>query len=382
MGMIRVERGEDINALRGMIESGLISEDDLRKMTITGGLVSNTPQRVPMQNPTMGGGQSPQKKLRVVGYGNGQVTDLGEEDWQAPPLDYTRGGIEIAGVGKGQYGADGKSAYVQTPQGMTKVLLGYDADASDARNDNAMKRQLARLRIEQEGLQNEGLRQRNQMLTAGPQQVVSNSAPTQKQLEEMYGKADPGMRWKPDGSSMEPLPGGMVQQQTQTGLEKAQDAIAQVDDLLKHGGFEDAVGISVKKALGAGFIPGTGVSDFNARLDQLRGGAFLEAFQTLKGGGQITEVEGKKATDAITRMRTSQSEDEFKAAALEFKTILQRGVERAAQRGAQPSGIGAAKKSGADEARLLFDARKAIKNGKDPAAVRQRLRELGVDKEP
>jgi hypothetical protein len=138
----------------------------------------------------------------------------------------------------------------------------------------------------------------------------------------------------------------------------------------------------VQKALGAGFIPGTDVSDFNARLDQLRGGAFLEAFQTLKGGGQITEVEGKKATDAITRMRSSQSEDEFKAAALEFKAILQRGVDRAAQRGAQPSGAGVAKKAGVDEARLLFDARKAIQNGKDPAAVRQRLRELGVDKEP
>jgi hypothetical protein len=49
--------------------------------------------------------------------------------------------------------------------------------------------------------------------------------PSQKQLEAMYGKPDAGMRWKPDGSGLEPLPGGVVQQQTQTGMEKAQDAI-------------------------------------------------------------------------------------------------------------------------------------------------------------
>lgn len=344
--MIRIERGEDINALRGMIEAGLISQDDLSKMTITGGLVSSRPQQFQgsRNGEEMQGQQQakqPARKLRVIGYGNGQVTDLGEEDWKAPPLDYTRGGIEIAGVGKGHYSADGRAAYVQTPQGMTKVILGYDADASDRRNDAALKREMTRLQIEQEGLQNEGLRHRNEMLAAGPQQTMTdapqNMIPSQKQLEAMYGKPDPGMRWKADGSGLEPIPGGLVQQQTQTGLEKAQDAITQVDDLLKHGAFEDAVGVSFKKALGAGFIPGTGVSDFNARLDQLRGGAFLEAFQTLKGGGQITEVEGKKATDAITRMRTSQSEEEFKAAALEFKTILQRGVDRAMQRGARPT---------------------------------------------
>lgn len=134
MGMIRIEGGDDINALRSMIEQGLISEEDLTKMTMTGGLVSSTPPSRLQQQP--------QRKLRVVGYGNGQVTDLGEEAWSAPPLDYTRGGIEIAGLGKGQYGADGRSAYVQTPQGMTKVLLGYDADASDARNDRALQRRV------------------------------------------------------------------------------------------------------------------------------------------------------------------------------------------------------------------------------------------------
>lgn len=178
--MIRIERGEDINALRGMIDAGLISQDDLSKMTITGGLVSSRPQQFQgsRNGEEMQGQQQakqPARKLRVIGYGNGQVTDLGDEDWKAPPLDYTRGGIEIAGVGKGHYSADGRAAYVQTPQGMTKVILGYDADASDRRNDAALKREMTRLQIEQEGLQNEGLRHRNEMLAAGPQQTMSDA---------------------------------------------------------------------------------------------------------------------------------------------------------------------------------------------------------------
>ncbi len=41
--------------------------------------------------------------------------------------------------------------------------------------------------------------------------------------------------------------------------------------------------------------------DFNAMLDQVQGGAFLQAFESLKGGGQITQIEGEKATQAIVR---------------------------------------------------------------------------------
>lgn len=88
-------------------------------------------------------------------------------------------------------------------------------------------------------------------------------------------------------------------------------------------------------SVGAGFgrvtkhIPGTEAADFNARVDQLLGGAFMQAFQSLKGGGQITEVEGKKATDAITRMSTTQSEREFVQAAQEFKGIVQGAATRA-----------------------------------------------------
>lgn len=117
-------------------------------------------------------------------------------------------------------------------------------------------------------------------------------------------------------------------------METANMAIQQIDDLLKHPGFESAVGATLKPF--ANRVHGTPEADFTARLDQLKGGAFLQAFESLKGGGQITEVEGKKATDAITRMNSAQSEEEFKNAAREFQGVIKRGVDRAKGKAGAP----------------------------------------------
>lgn len=97
-----------------------------------------------------------------------------------------------------------------------------------------------------------------------------------------------------------------------------------------HPGFETAVGASWTP--GARFVPGTDASDFQARFDQLQGGAFLQAFETLKGGGSITNVEGEKGTAALNRMNLAQSEKEFVQAAREFQDVVRKGVERAKKR--------------------------------------------------
>ncbi len=47
-----------------------------------------------------------------------------------------------------------------------------------------------------------------------------------------------------------------------------------------------------------------GAQQFRSLTDQLAGTAFVEAFQSIKGGGAITETEGRAATDAISRLRT------------------------------------------------------------------------------
>ena len=95
-----------------------------------------------------------------------------------------------------------------------------------------------------------------------------------------------------------------------------------------HPGFQTAVGAS-SKLDPRNYLSGTDATNFRLRLDQLKGQQFLQAYNNLKGGGSITEVEGMKATDAISRMNTSSSEDEFVKAARDFQDVIQRGIARA-----------------------------------------------------
>ena len=64
------------------------------------------------------------------------------------------------------------------------------------------------------------------------------------------------------------------------------------------------------------------------RIDQIKGGAFLQAFESLKGGGQITELEGQKAEQAQSRLNTAQSEEDFREALQEYKFYIDQGVRR------------------------------------------------------
>ena len=103
-----------------------------------------------------------------------------------------------------------------------------------------------------------------------------------------------------------------------------------------HAGFGQAVGAGIP---GLKYIPGTSVTDFNKRLEEIQGGAFLQAFNTLKGGGSITEAEGTKATQAINRMSTAQSEKEFNLAAREYQDVLRNGIARAKAKAAGGGGV-------------------------------------------
>ena len=101
-----------------------------------------------------------------------------------------------------------------------------------------------------------------------------------------------------------------------------------------HPGFESAVGISAAPL--SGFIPGTATTDFKERFKQLGGQTFLQAYDALRGGGQITEIEGAKATAALNRMSLAQSEVEFIKAAREFEENVTKGMELAAKRAGIP----------------------------------------------
>ena len=100
-----------------------------------------------------------------------------------------------------------------------------------------------------------------------------------------------------------------------------------------HPGFKAAVGMGDIWTLGipgvAQVTPGTDAASFKSRFEQSTGQSFLEAFESLKGGGAITEAEGKKATSAINRMSLSTSEDEFIRAAMDLQDVVRKGVANA-----------------------------------------------------
>lgn len=103
--------------------------------------------------------------------------------------------------------------------------------------------------------------------------------------------------------------------------------IGVIDKALSHPGLNTAVGMSGTLDP-RNYVPGTDARNFQVVVDQLGGAAFLQAFESLKGGGQITEVEGKKATDAMARLNRAQSDDEFRVALEELRGIMAQGQAR------------------------------------------------------
>lgn len=67
-----------------------------------------------------------------------------------------------------------------------------------------------------------------------------------------------------------------------------------------------------------------------ARMDEITGKTFLTAFQSLRGGGAITEAEGAKATAAISRLGNRiQDPAAYRAAIQDLKDIARNGLLRA-----------------------------------------------------
>jgi hypothetical protein len=128
-----------------------------------------------------------------------------------------------------------------------------------------------------------------------------------------------------------------------------------VSGILEHPGFSGSVG-----AKNASFLfgvkgqpfSGTKEADFMAMLDQLKGNAFLQAFQSLKGGGPITDVEGQKATEAIVRAQNSQSEEGFRKSMNEVLDVLGNAEKRLGDGAAQGAAASAAPAASAKPRRV------------------------------
>lgn len=144
------------------------------------------------------------------------------------------------------------------------------------------------------------------------------------------GKASDTAQGKAQGEAASSLPGD---------IQAAEQTVGQIDELLSNPGLDSIVGPADQYR--SGWNLGDSGRDALARLNQLKGRAFLQAYSMLKGGGQITEVEGAKAEAAMARMDRAQGESEFRKALEDFRDAVQSGVqklrEKAGQGGAQPA---------------------------------------------
>ena len=130
------------------------------------------------------------------------------------------------------------------------------------------------------------------------------------------------------------------------GIDRSADqAIGLVDELLAHPGRDIATGTTAWVPP----VPGSKQADFINRFDQIKGQSFLQAFESLKGAGQITEIEGQKATQAINRMNRSTSRAEFDSAAADFKQAIN-DIREIAKKKASGSSPAASADSGTPKA--------------------------------
>ena len=119
----------------------------------------------------------------------------------------------------------------------------------------------------------------------------------------------------------------------QTDLQKesftGQRLITGIDQLLADPELSAGLGIEgfLRKPL-AELGVDTEAARVRSKIDQIKGDVFLTAFSTLKGGGQITELEGTKAEQAQARLSTAQSEEDFREALQELKFYTELRIRR------------------------------------------------------
>lgn len=111
-------------------------------------------------------------------------------------------------------------------------------------------------------------------------------------------------------------------------VNQADQMLSSIDGILNDPALDNATGLLSPTQR----IPGTDAYRFGTRARQLEGQAFLQAFESLKGAGQITEIEGTKATQAIGRLDTAQSADDYREALAELKGVITAARGRAANR--------------------------------------------------
>ncbi|WP_353144954.1 hypothetical protein [Paracoccus sp. (in: a-proteobacteria)] len=126
---------------------------------------------------------------------------------------------------------------------------------------------------------------------------------------------------------------GEAQASAESDYQTAQNALDLIDSIRN----DPAIDRGTGKSSVFNAVPGTKGYDFNLKVEQAKGGAFLTAVQTMKGLGALSNNEGQAATAAITRMSTASTKEGFLSALDDYEKIVRQGLERAAAKGGGPA---------------------------------------------
>jgi hypothetical protein len=97
--------------------------------------------------------------------------------------------------------------------------------------------------------------------------------------------------------------------------ERLESTAPLIQELINHSGMAGAVGSLAASERGPNtYAKGAPEREFIAKYNQLAGKIFLSAFAGLKGGGQITELEGKKAQEAASSISRTLSASQLQSA--------------------------------------------------------------------
>jgi hypothetical protein len=142
---------------------------------------------------------------------------------------------------------------------------------------------------------------------------------TPKEVESTEEKAQATARGKATGEAEANLPKAVA---------KAESALKLIEELRTDEGRWRTTG-SINGIMPA--LPGTVGWDYVKKFDQAKGKAFLEAFEALKGGGQISNMEGEKAQAASSRLDRAMTKEAFDEALDDLKDVITKGLSSAYQ---------------------------------------------------
>lgn len=115
--------------------------------------------------------------------------------------------------------------------------------------------------------------------------------------------------------------------------EAIKNAVKVIEDIRKHPGLASAVG--AQGALRRG-LKGSPAADVAALLEQAHGGAFLAAYNALRGTGAIANKEGQEATASQARLNPDQSLEGFHKSLIDYENTLRHGLEVAQRKVNRP----------------------------------------------